>query len=227
MKLLIAIPSYGGTVTTGCNRSVLQLGAVLQQHKIVSRIITVDEVDVVTARNTLASQLLRDDAFSHLLFIDADMIFGSETVLRLLGAEKPLIGCTYPKREIDLAKLCALAKVHPAPIAIAKASSFAVQQHSWHSTEIRNGMCQVEGLGMGLCLIDRKVFEKLAPKVRRNGAVYGFFDQISQGDLLKSEDLSFCARWKTVGGEVWALVDQDIGHVGTFTYRAKLIDAFR
>jgi hypothetical protein len=37
-----------------------------------------------------------------------------------------------------------------------------------------------------------------------------------------SEDVSFCRRWQQTGGEIWAVYDDAVGHVGPFAFRAKL-----
>lgn len=208
--------------------SLLDLMPALQQHRITSQAQFLSDCEVVMARNVLASQFLTTD-FTHLLFIDDDMAFLTGTVMRMIDADKGVIGCTYPKRRLDLGKALELAKTHSPASAIAQASEQVVYRETWRGVQAVDGVCTVDGLGMGLCLISRSVFEQLLPTVRKTiepkikFPVYGFFDHI---DHL-SEDRSFCARWRATGGEVFALIAEDIGHVGKFTYRARLIDALK
>jgi hypothetical protein len=58
----------------------------------------------------------------------------------------------------------------------------------------------------------------------RNERFYNFFGERA-GDaasgLHTSEDFSFCNRWRIdCGGEIWALLDARIGHIGDYAYGA-------
>ncbi len=60
--------------------------------------------------------------------------------------------------------------------------------------------------------------------------LYNFFEQIysKETDALLSEDLSFCERWtKMCGGEVWSLVNHEIGHIGQFVYKGRYMDLLK
>jgi hypothetical protein len=96
--------------------------------------------------------------------------------------------------------------------------------------DIRSGFARVQGTGMGLCLLKRRVFEEMVakgvaktkrefhPDMSVKVPFYNFFDHIylDFGDYL-SEDYSFCHRWVVgCGGEIWACVDESIGHCGMF-----------
>jgi len=53
---------------------------------------------------------------------------------------------------------------------------------------------------------------------------YDFFGEITleDGDSL-SEDYSFCKRWRSMpDSEIWAVVDEPIGHVGDMVVRCAL-----
>jgi hypothetical protein len=39
-----------------------------------------------------------------------------------------------------------------------------------------------------------------------------------------SEDLSFCERWRRIGGEIWACVDETITHVGRMAFEGRYLD---
>jgi len=46
---------------------------------------------------------------------------------------------------------------------------------------------------------------------------------LEDGDSL-SEDYSFCKRWRSMpGSEIWAVVDEPIGHVGDMVYGAPYL----
>jgi hypothetical protein len=55
-------------------------------------------------------------------------------------------------------------------------------------------------------------------------SVYNFFgarpEDATKGEHV-SEDISFCRRWRVdCGGEIWALLDAKIGHIGDYAYGA-------
>lgn len=41
-----------------------------------------------------------------------------------------------------------------------------------------------------------------------------------ENGIAMSEDVSFCRRWRAIGGELWATFDQAVGYTGPFTFRA-------
>jgi hypothetical protein len=89
----------------------------------------------------------------------------------------------------------------------------------------------VHAFGMGAVLIQRQVFETMIEKrvsaLSRAGAAlgvadphYDFFAHVAGPDgAMLGEDYSFCQKWREgCGGEVWALTDADIRHVGDMAY---------
>jgi hypothetical protein len=63
-------------------------------------------------------------------------------------------------------------------------------------------------------------------KIGLDGPFYDFFGEITleDGDSL-SEDHSFCKRWRSIpGNEIWAVVDEPIGHVGDMVYNAPYLN---
>jgi hypothetical protein len=100
-------------------------------------------------------------------------------------------------------------------------------------------MCRVEHVALGCAVIRRDAFESLiAAGIARqhpdrwlqrkdgiSGPFYDFFGEITleDGDTV-SEDYSFCKRWRSApGNEIWAAVDEPIGHVGDMVYGAPFL----
>ena len=56
---------------------------------------------ITRARNCLFSDFMdSEENYTHLLFIDADIGFTSMDVMKLLKCDKPLVGATYPHKNI-------------------------------------------------------------------------------------------------------------------------------
>jgi hypothetical protein len=110
MKILIGTPAYGDSVTTTYCESLFWLfdhfrarhPHIALEHKFLS-------VALLPAmRNYFASCVLNDPSYTHLLFIDSDMGFAPTLIEHMIAAEKPVVGCIYPKRKMDLAQIDAL-----------------------------------------------------------------------------------------------------------------------
>ena len=72
------------------------------QHGINFRITTLRNESLVTrARNILTTMFLESDC-SHLMFIDADIEFDSDSVLRALAYDKPIMAAAYPKKALPI-----------------------------------------------------------------------------------------------------------------------------
>lgn len=229
MHVLIATPSYGGMIRRQCVQSLLRLIEAFRSKGIHTASLFDDATDVVFARNIAASTFVGEERLTHLLFVDSDMEFAPETVLRMVEANQPFIGCIYPGRWINMARAIKEGRT-------AAGLGFAVRPPLPTRQDAMNGICEVKGIGLGLCLIARSVFNdmisaggirrdaKLRPGVRY--PVYGFFDHIVEGDEWFEEDVSFCLRWTRLGGRIFALTSETIGHVGEFTFRASYLEQF-
>jgi hypothetical protein len=236
MQILIATPTYGG-VGTEYIASTLRLQRYLLARGIGTGSAHHAMAEVSRSRNLLARLFLDQPEMTHLLFVDSDMSFGPEAVQALIDADKPLVGCVYPRRGLDLDRVIAAARGGASrERAIAAGLDFVIKPLG-ASIEVEGGLCRVRGVGMGLCLIARPVFEALAQtsQVKADpdlaagrpvsGPVHGFFDPLPTPTGFLAEDLSFCERWIALcGGDVWAVVDQEIGHVGSMVYQARFSD---
>jgi hypothetical protein len=213
VKLVVAIPAYGGAIKNACVTSLMQLQASLHSRGFTADYGIIDAAGIAEVRNYYASMLLQSADHTHMLFVDNDMSFEPAIFWKLLDARKPLIGCIYPRRSGN--------------------QEFVVYNHG--PIQTHNGLAKVEGIGMGLCLIQTSCFRALMntgkiaqyaphPYAARGltGPLLGFFDPEPVNGEYSSEDFSFCRRWRTLcGGEVWALVSEQIGHVGERVYRGR------
>jgi hypothetical protein len=194
--------------------------------------LTVDGSYISKARNYFAHFLLRQPHFTHLVMIDSDMSVEGHVICRLVRCGKPVAAAAYSQRRMNMETFAHAARnIELAPDDLtALALEYNIQPEPEPGTrqvKVVDGMCRVKQVALGCSAIRRDAFESLIAtgtvrqrpdgylnKTGIEGPFYGFFDEITldDGDTL-SEDYSFCKRWRSgPGNEIWAVVDEPIGH---------------
>ena len=222
-KLHIATPMYGGNCTAGYASSMLNLSRVMPyEHNFVT-----NESLVTRARNMLTHNFLATDC-THMLFIDADVAFDPQGIVKMVESDLPLIGGLYAKKYINWGKVhyAATHNVKPENLHSA-ACDYYVRGDVQMGTD---KPVEVVSVGTGLMLIKREVFDTLRPdtkisklgsavvgQIQATDSVYHFFDtgvDDKTGEFL-SEDYAFCQRWRAKGGKVYAAPWVNTVHIGT------------
>jgi hypothetical protein len=229
MKILVGTPTYNGQLTVQYTRSLMELWSEIGAQ---AEWRTTKAVLVAWARNVFASAVLEGD-YTHLLFVDADLDFPATVVRRLIDFDQPVTAAVYPHRALDLHAFYAQARTRPDPgSAIAAALSYPFDLETPHVS--RGEFYQARTAPAGLMLIKREALEKLRdayPELYRPaaGSYYAFeslthvlqcFESLpDESGISMSEDVSFCRRWRAVGGEIWVMFDHTVGHTGPYTFR--------
>jgi hypothetical protein len=249
LKVLVATPAYGGRVFRGFHESITQMiiafGREFPFVEFQSRVIDVPVLS--TARNILASIVLDDPSFTHLLFVDADMAFSPRLIARMLAFRKPIVGTIYPEKKVDYdAFRIALKQEQRSTMqAMLVAGAYVCgAEMDWRGApdgvmelKIVDGFAPTRLSGTGIMLIERDVLVRMrealphlwvpepAPEIRGWGLLHGgllqCFESVAnvQGYFV-SEDIAFCLRWvQDMGGEIWAAVDEAIVHSGPTRYQ--------
>ena len=100
-KFFIATPCYGGALTEPYFRSVIKLMTFFNQHKVPLAFGTIANESLVTrARNVLLAYFLASD-YTHLMFIDADIEFQVDDILKLYAHERDVCVGAYPKKGVN------------------------------------------------------------------------------------------------------------------------------
>jgi hypothetical protein len=108
---------------------------------------------------------------------------------------------------------------------------------------VDNGIVEIEKGPAGCMVIKRSAYERLIKyypnlklnqknlideKVKSSEFSYNFWDtgyDESEGKVV-GEDFAFCNRFRTAGGNVFALIDAEITHHGSAPFKARFIDEF-
>jgi hypothetical protein len=236
-SLFVATPMYGGMCTGPYVYSLLGLRQVLGDKNIPMHYsFIMNEALIQRARNNQVHTFLKTDC-THLLFIDADIRFDGNDVLKMIEADKDIICGLYPLKHIDWNR------VHQAAN-----QGVPADQLRYHSTNVVANLLnnqttvkvpehepfEVLDAGTGFMLIKRRVFEELMNKVPRyinnsrdlggfietNAHVYEFFGTSidPEHNVLLSEDYHFCRLWRKAGGSIYVAPWVQLQHIGTHQF---------
>lgn len=64
---------------------------------------SIKAVIVSTARNLLASRVLENKLYTHLLFVDADVSFPASVVRKMIALDRNVVAGVYPQRSLNAA----------------------------------------------------------------------------------------------------------------------------
>ena len=248
-KVFIATPMFGGQANYMYMISLINLLTALGQNGVPSMFeIAANESLITKARNILVEGFLKSDA-THMLFLDADLGFDASDVIRMLQADKDIIGGQYAKKKInwDVVKrvVQGCPEIPPPHINAVIAESTFRPIGDQLSFDI-NQPVEVESIATGMMLIKRRVFTEMAAKMPEieiisggsetmdpktmtritdpHRSAHAYFD-VSIDPVTKaytSEDFTFCQRWRKCGGQVFLAPWTRTVHVGTYEYVCDL-----
>ncbi len=235
IHLVVGTPCYGGQITVSNFTSALRLRDYCGRNGIrLSFAMPWGDALVTRARQSIAAFFLEEPTATHLLFVDADISYQVDQVLRLLNHDKDVCAGLYPLKKYDwemVRKRIQAGYPHPESAGL----SYVIQLEDQYETV--NGFAKVAWAGTGFLLIKRSVFEAMskrypelrykAPGLRGEREHYAFFNCLidEKGDYL-SEDYSFCKRWIGMGGEIWADLRSKLNHTGPETFRGDVAQNF-
>jgi len=237
--ILIALPTASQLMKSATSVAVANAALSLERHGIRVDLHNIDSADIVTARDMFANMVLHSDRFTDLLFVDSDMHFEPDVILKLASHPGQVRAVAYTRRSLDLGLL---AEKSVELGNVAKAAAFASDftfKPSWEGSEapieVSDGFCSAAAVGMGCALISRSalvgmveggvVQPRLDLHAGPNRTCWSFFAPIDLEGQLLSEDYAFCYRWTMLVKQIlWVCIDEAIGHIGSFEYRARYID---
>jgi len=214
------LPCYAGLVHECVLTSMLNFSRIAQQLGMSFSVETMTNESLIPrGRNHITAKFLADSFATHLMFIDSDIGFAAEHIIKLILHDKDIVGGLYPKKALP-------------PDYVVNVSPEDVDQNGQVRTE--NGLMPVSRLGTGFLLVKRHVFEQhmaaypntkftnnigLDPKY--DPFCYTFWDcWVTQDDKREyvSEDWGFCIKSRVIGIQAWADSSIRLNHSGTFVF---------
>ncbi len=153
---------------------------------------------IFNQRERLAEEALKDGADA-ILWVDSDMRFPKDALEILLSRDLPIVGVNATTRRFP---------VKPTALDIDPETNDLVKVNSKGKT----GLEQVMGVGFGMILIKKEVFEAAQKP-------WFWFEQTDKGGII-GEDIYFCAKAFDAGYQT--VIDHDLSmhirHIGTYEY---------
>ena len=215
MGVMIALPCHGGIVAEKTTMSLFNLGKLFVRNGIPHGLLTQANSSLITqGRSKCVSFFMNNTDHEYLFFLDSDIGFIAEDVLKLISHQVDIVSGAYPMKTIPI-RYC-VNIIQP---------------------EQRKGdLVKIEGNGMGFSLIHRNVFIKMAEKfseLKYNPSIgdsnvpptqgeidnsYHFFMEHKRGDGFLSEDKSFFFRASMLGYDTWLDTTIKLQHVGSHIF---------
>jgi hypothetical protein len=251
--IFIATPCYGGQIGEPFFRSMLRLSILCNKYEIPFTVSTLANESLITrGRNTLVSFFMENKEATNLFFIDADIEFNPEDLLRMVAYDKPIIVGAYPKKAINWESIVNASRNNPeeTPDTIEGHSSNYVVNFDFlkgpdgkprPQVQIVDNLIRLKDAGTGFMCIKKEViqqmFDRYPDKKYSNDInvdskfepfMYALFDTMIDPESRRylSEDYTFCRLWQQMGGEVYLDPRTSLNHVGHYTFRGNIRKLF-
>lgn len=216
MSIMIGLPCGGGVVSEKTTLGLFNLGKALVRNNIDHGLLTLANSSLITqARSKIANFFVNNTEHEYLFFLDSDIGFEPQDVIKLLSHQVPIVSGAYPMKIIP-ERYC-----------------IDVSQ-----PEQRQGdLLKINGNGMGFVLIHRQVFLDIAKQypglkyvpsdyhsdtphtsAEMNNSYHYFAEHKSQNGFM-SEDKSFFYRASQVGYNIWLDTSIRLNHTGYHIYQ--------
>jgi hypothetical protein len=173
---------------------------------------------------------------THILFIDADIEFNPEDVIKLINANKDVVSAGYPQKWLSVDKIKEIfnrEKIPQNPLELCTIQSVHIYREQEISELMRARYCTT-----GFLLIKREVIKKMMemyPDRKYINDIDGY--SISNRDYFynlftveinkvtmryESEDYGFSRLWSEIGGDIFIMTNISLKHYGLFGYSGNI-----
>lgn len=217
-------PCYGGMIMEPCFGSYMRFAMLAMKYGINFSVDTmVNESLVTRGRNNLVAKFLANPKATHLMWVDADIKWDPESVLRMVLYNAGVVCGLYPMKGMPIRYVL----------------------NSLPGGRRIGPLYEVSTSGTGFMLIKREVIEKLIeimPETKYKDSLnlgeqyephmYALFDtMIDENGHYLSEDWTFCKRVREkLSMPIWVDTEIKLDHSGTYNFQGdtemikKLVD---
>ena len=251
--IFIATPCYGGQLGEPYFRSMMRLAILCNKYNIQYTVSTLANESLVTrGRNTLTSFFMENQSATHLFFIDADIEFNPEDILRMVAYDKPIVVGAYPKKALNWTSIISAARADETETEETiegHSSNYVVnfdfledeKGNKTPQVQIEDNLVKLKDAGTGFMCIKKDVIQQMFDKhpeykyvndinvdQKFEPFMYALFDTMIDPESRRylSEDYMFCRTWQNMGGTVYLDPRTALNHVGHYTFRGNIRKLF-
>ena len=238
-KITIFLPiiAYNHTANTEYMMSIIRLVMELQKYDIDMILYPITfESCISRARNSAAAMFMSYNTATHMLFIDADIEFTPEDVIKLLKLNQPVVCGSYPQKWISENKMKQVFSTKPLPEKPLELCTMFPGQLPYVNK--CDEVIEVIYAPTGFMLFKREVFEKMIEAYPDRHYMndidgytaidpkyfYDFFPMIINPETRRyeGEDFGFCSLWRQLGNKVLMITSLVLVHHGWFGYKGDM-----
>ena len=248
--IFIATPCYGGQIGEPYFRSMMKFSILCNKYNIQYTISTLANESLITrGRNTLNSFFMENKQATHLFFIDADIEFNAEDILRMVAYDKDIVVGAYPKKALNWESIMSAARnpdLQETPETIeGHSSNYDVNfdflkdkdGNKTPQVQIEDNLVKLKDAGTGFMCIKKEVMQKMFDAMPETKYVndinvdqkfepfmYALFDCIIDPKTKRylSEDYFFCHKARAAGMQVWMCPWMQINHIGSYIFKGNM-----
>lgn len=148
---------------------------------------------------------------SHVLYLDADIAWSVEDLVKLLGLDQDFTFGRYPYKGSNPAREVAR-------------GGCLIRSVGWN-VEPEEGVYDYQRAGAGFMLLKRAAVRKLCeahpelryidPLGRPLPGMWWSTGYVPGTERVEGEDYALCRRWRALGGNIYTRGDVQLGHVGS------------
>jgi hypothetical protein len=217
MDIFLAIPCHDGKVVAECEVSILRNTHLMRDmgHTVVPYYLP-RNIYLDKARNKCVHRFLESKC-TDLVFIDSDISFDDDAILKLIKHDKDIVAGIYPLKQ-DFEE-------YPMQLYYDRDNNFKDEE---------TGLIMANMVPTGLMRIKRSVFEKMITfdnseekyRIQKDhDGIYTFFNTgilFENDNTWWGEDVAFCRYWKLHGGKIFIEPDITFSHIGTKKWSGNL-----
>ncbi|MBR19993.1 MAG: hypothetical protein CMA64_07605 [Euryarchaeota archaeon] len=250
--LFIATPAYGGLVGEAYLKAMVKVGIMFKQYNLNFTLCTIANESLITrGRNTLTAMFMSDPKFTDMMFIDADIHFEAESVLKLWAhinnPNNPKVEVaigSYPKKSINWPQIYQAVKKGATPDEMQlHQGSYVLNIRTDDKGRIplQDGLIPVYDGGTGFMMYKKQVIQRMFDKwpelhykndlntdPKHDPYMYALFDTLIDPKTRRylSEDYTFCRRYQELGGQIWMDPSINLDHQGNYLFKGNIANQF-
>lgn len=220
LKIMVATPCHS-EMSIHYVQSILELQKFCFKNHIPIEFRMFKSSLVTQGRNLSVASFLSKN-FSHMLFVDSDIAFQPESLLKLIKADKPVISIPYPLKDICWDKAFYMFEKDRIKsvedLQYKSMYRYPMKVANNNDIKIKSGVIEVTHSPTGFMLIKKETINQMIEKYPNlkieqdtlmNGKhkkiehMWNFFDTIHDPETKTylGEDFAFCKLWRDIGGK--------------------------